>query len=213
MDLPLLNQTLPELIQSVGYLGVFLIVFIESGVPFGLVIPLPGDTLLFSAGILAATSVFDLVPLLLVIIAGAILGDSVGYWFGAKYGPKLFTKDDALFLNRKHLVRTEKFYAKYGRRAIIFARFLPVLRTLAPITAGMGHMNYGVFLRYNVAGAVIWGVSVTVLGYYLGTVIPNIDHYLLPILGLIVLASSWSIVGKVLKARKEQKEEDKKTAV
>lgn len=208
MDLPFLNMTLPELIQSVGYLGVFLIVFIESGVPFGLVIPLPGDTLLFSAGILAATSVFDLVPLLGVIIAGAILGDSVGYWFGAKYGPKLFTKEDSLFLNKQHLVRMEKFYTKYGRRAIIFARFLPVFRTLAPITAGMGHMNYGVFVRYNIAGAFIWGVSVTMLGYYLGTLIPNIDHYLLPILGLIILASSWSVVAEVLKARKEQKQSE-----
>ena len=97
------------------------------------------------------------------------------------------------------------FYKKFGRRAIILARFIPMLRTLAPITAGMGQMHYGSFLSYNIAGAFIWGVSVTMLGYYLGTLIPNIDHYLLPILGLIILASSWSVVGEVLKARKEQK--------
>ncbi len=212
MHIPFIDATLPELIQSVGYIGVFLIVFVESGVPFGVVIPLPGDTLLFSAGILAASSAFHLVPLLATIIVAAILGDSVGYWFGAKYGPKLFTKQDAIFLNKRHLERTERFYERYGRRAIIFARFLPIFRTLVPIAAGMGRMNYAVFLRYNIAGAFIWGVSVTMLGYYLGGIIPNIDTYLLPILLVIMLASSASIVREILKARKEQKNAQKEKA-
>ncbi len=196
-------MTLPELVASVGYIGVFLMVFVESGVPAGLIIPLPGDTLLFSAGILAASSAFDLAPLIATIVVAAILGDSAGYWFGAKYGPKLFSKEDALFLNKRHLVRAEQFYEKYGRRALIFARFIPVLRTLVPITAGMGRMNYSVFLRYNVAGALIWGVSVTLLGYYLGSVIPDIDHYLLPILLGIIVLSSVSVVWEVIRARKE----------
>lgn len=213
MHIPFIDATLPELIQSVGYIGVFLIVFVESGVPFGVVIPLPGDTLLFSAGILAASSAFHLVPLLATIIVAAILGDSVGYWFGAKYGPKLFTKEDALFLNKRHLERTERFYERYGRRAIIFARFLPIFRTLVPIAAGMGRMNYTVFLRYNIAGAFIWGVSVTMLGYYLGGIIPNIDTYLLPILLVIMLLSSVSIVREILKARKEQKDAAKEKVV
>ena len=203
MDIPFLNVTLPELIQGVGYIGVFLIVFVESGVPFGLVIPLPGDTLLFSAGMLAAHETFDLFPLLATIITGAILGDSVGYWFGKKYGPKLFTKDDAIFLNKRHLLRTEKFYAKYGRSALIIARFLPIFRTLVPITAGMGHMNYGVFLRYNIAGAFIWGISITLLGYYLGTIIPNIDTYLLPILGIVILISMGGALREIWNAKKE----------
>ena len=203
MDIPFLNVTLPELIQGVGYIGVFLIVFVESGVPFGLVIPLPGDTLLFSAGMLAAHETFDLFPLLATIITGAILGDSVGYWFGKKYGPKLFTKDDAIFLNKRHLLRAEKFYAKYGRSALIIARFLPIFRTLVPITAGMGHMNYGVFLRYNIAGAFIWGISITLLGYYLGTIIPNIDTYLLPILGIVILISMGGALREIWNAKKE----------
>lgn len=203
MDLPFLHATLPEIIRSVGYIGVFLIVFIESGVPIGLVLPLPGDTLLFSAGILAASSAFDLIPLIFTIIVAAILGDSVGYWFGAKYGPRMFSKEDAIFLNKKHLARTELFYKKYGRSALIIARFLPIFRTLVPITAGMGHMNYGVFLRYNIAGAVIWGVSITTLGYYLGSVIPNIDQYLLPILGVIILLSVASAGREIWKAKKE----------
>lgn len=204
MDIPLLGVTLPELIQSVGYVGVFLMVFVESGVPFGIVIPLPGDTLLFSAGLLAASSAFDLVPLIATIIVGAILGDSVGYWFGKKYGPKLFTKEDALFLNKNHLLRTERFYVKYGRSAIIIARFIPVFRTLVPIAAGMGRMNYRTFFAYNVIGACVWGISVTMLGYYLGSVIPNIDHYLLPILLVVILVSTGSAVREVLKAKKEQ---------
>lgn len=204
MHIPFLDATLPELIQSVGYVGVFLIVFIESGVPIGLVLPLPGDTLLFSAGILAASSVFDLVPLIATVVVAAVLGDSAGYWFGSKYGRKLFSKEDALFLNKRHLVRTEQFYKKYGRSAIIIARFLPIFRTLVPITAGMGHMHYGVFLRYNIIGALVWGIGVTLLGYYLGTLIPDIDTYLLPILGVVIFLSVAGALKEILQARKEQ---------
>jgi membrane-associated protein len=206
MDLPFLHATLPELIGAVGYFGVFVMVFLESGVPIGIILPLPGDTLLFSGGLLAATGVFDLLPLMLAIIAGAILGDSAGYWFGAHFGPKLFTKEDAVILNKRHLVRTEAFYTKYGRSALIIARFLPLFRTLIPITAGMGRMTYRTFLLYNIAGALIWGVSVTLLGYYLGQVIPAIDTYLLPILGLVILFSVFSAVREVMKARKENAE-------
>jgi membrane-associated protein len=196
-------MTLPELIGSVGYFGVFVMVFLESGVPIGAVLPLPGDTLLFSAGILAAAKTFNLLPLLAVIVTAAILGDSAGYWFGFKFGRRLF-KADATFLNIKHLDRTERFYDKYGSRAIVLGRFIPLLRTLVPIFAGIGKMNYTTFIRYNIAGAFIWGVSVTVLGYYLGKLIPNIDTYLLPILALIILATSGSAVWEIYKVRKEK---------
>lgn len=199
MHFPFLDITLPELIGAVGYVGVFLMVFIESGVPIGIVLPLPGDTLLFSAGILAATQVFDLVPLILVIIVAAILGDSVGYWFGAHYGPKLFTKEEALILNKGYLDRAEQFYKKFGPLAIVLARFLPMIRTIVPIAAGMGRMNYAIFFAYNVIGAIFWGVSVTMLGYFLGSVIPNIDHYLLPILGVIIVITT---VGALLEAKR-----------
>lgn len=199
MHFPFLDITLPELIGAVGYVGVFLMVFIESGVPIGIVLPLPGDTLLFSAGILAATQVFDLVPLILVIIVAAILGDSVGYWFGAHYGPKLFTKEEALILNKGYLDRAEQFYKKFGPLAIVLARFLPMIRTIVPIAAGMGRMNYAIFFAYNVIGAIFWGVSVTMLGYFLGSVIPNIDHYLLPILGVIIVVTT---IGTLLEARR-----------
>ncbi len=203
MDIPFLNATLPELIEGVGYVGVFLIVFVESGVPIGMVLPLPGDTLLFSAGLLAASNAFDLVPLIITIVVAAILGDSAGYWFGSHYGPKLFTKDDALFMNKRHLERAERFYTKYGGLALILARFLPLLRTLVPIAAGMGRMPYNAFLRFNVIGALLWGISVTLLGYYLGTLIPDIDKYLLPILGVIVLISVLVSAREVWNAKKE----------
>lgn len=206
MELPFLHATLPELIQSVGYVGVFLMVFIESGVPIGLVLPLPGDTLLFSAGLLAAVGAFDLIPLVLTIIVAAILGDSAGYWFGAKYGPKLFEREGALFLNQRNLNRTVQFYEKYGKGALIIARFLPVFRTLVPIFAGVGSMRYRDFLAWNILGAIIWGVSVTLLGYYLGSLIPNIDTYLLPILGIVVLISLLGIAREAWKARQEAKE-------
>jgi len=210
MDIPFLNTTLPELIEGVGYVGVFLIVFVESGVPIGMVLPLPGDTLLFSAGLLAASNAFDLVPLIITIVVAAILGDSAGYWFGSHYGPKLFTKDDALFMNKRHLERAERFYTKYGGLALILARFLPLLRTLVPIAAGMGRMPYSAFLRFNVIGALLWGISVTLLGYYLGTLIPDIDKYLLPILGVIVLISVLVSAREVWNAKKEH--DQQKTA-
>lgn len=209
MDLSFLQATLPELIQSVGYIGIFIIVFLESGVPLGIILPLPGDTLLFSAGLLAASSVFDLVPLLLTVVVAAILGDSVGYWFGAKYGRKIFSKETGFFLHKSHITRAEMFFEKYGRSAIILARFIPMLRTIIPITAGIGHMRYEVFIRYNIIGAVIWAVTVTLLGYYLGSLIPNIDHYLLPILGIIILIS---IITTVLQVRTAKIEEITKTS-
>ncbi|MEK9160494.1 MAG: DedA family protein [Patescibacteria group bacterium] len=207
MDIPFLHVTLPELIQMVGYVGVFVIVFIESGVPIGLIVPLPGDTLLFSAGILAATQAFDLVPLIITIVIAAILGDSAGYWFGSHYGPKLFSKEDALILNKKYLEKTNQFYQKYGRMALVIGRFLPIFRTLVPITAGMGGMKYRTFLVYNIAGAFIWGISITVLGYFLGNMIPNIDTYLLPTLLVVILVTGYSAFHEVWKAKKEMQHE------
>lgn len=199
-------MTLPEMIQAVGYLGVFIIVFIESGIPIGIVLPLPGDTLLFSAGLLAATSVFDLVPLILTVIVAAILGDSAGYWFGSRFGRKLFNKEEALLLSKRNIKRTEEFYAKYGWGAIIIARFLPFFRTIVPIFAGVAHMHYPSFLFFNILSACIWGVSLTLLGYFLGSLIPNIDHYILPVLLVVIVISSYGVWREYDKAKKDQVE-------
>lgn len=198
--LPFLDFDLPELIRTAGYLGLFVIVFLESGIPVGFLFP--GDSLLFTAGLLAASGFFNIFTLAAVVTVAAILGDSAGYWLGARYGRILFTKEKALFLSKKNLDRTEAFYKKYGARAIILARFVPVVRTFTPILAGVGSMKYTTFIRYNVIGALLWGVGVTVLGYFLGSLIPDVDQYLLPIVLVIIFVSFLPIIFEVLKLRK-----------
>ncbi|MEK7060222.1 MAG: DedA family protein, partial [Patescibacteria group bacterium] len=183
----LLNIDLSILIQTIGYLGIFLIIFAESGLFFGFF--LPGDTLLFTAGLLASQGYFDIVSLVLLVTLGAIGGDQIGYLFGKKIGPKIFTRDDSFFFKKKYIADAENFYAKHGKKAIVLARFIPVVRTFIPILAGVGKMHYATFVSYNIIGALIWATGITLLGYFLGQQIPNIDNYLIPILLLIVLVS------------------------
>ncbi len=172
------------LLQTGGYIGIATLVFAESGVLIGIFFP--GDSLLFAAGMLSATGFFSFPHLLALVIVAAILGDSVGYWFGAHVGERLYERPDSRFFKRAYLERTEAFYKKYGTRAVVLARFVPIVRTLAPILAGAGSMSYGIFLRANIVGALIWGAGMTSLGYFLGTLIPESEHYILPIsLGII----------------------------
>lgn len=196
----LLGLDLTEFIRAIGYVGVFVIVFLESGIPLGFF--LPGDSLLFSAGLLSALGAFNLFALVALVVVAAILGDSAGYWLGARYGRCLFKEKGGFFLNQKNLARTEAFYAKYGSRAIILARFVPVVRTFTPILAGVGSMKYATFIRYNIVGALLWGAGVTTLGFFLGSVIPDVDQYLLPIVIAIILVSFLPIAFEVIKARK-----------
>ena len=175
------------LIATVGYAGIFAMVFAESGLFFAFF--LPADTLLFTAGLLASTDLLDIRILLLGIPIAAILGDSAGYWFGSFVGPKLFTKEESLFFHPAHVRRAERFYAKYGPRALVLARFLPVVRTFVPILAGVAHMHYRTFLIYNIAGGLLWGVGMTLLGYLLGQTFPQVEEYLLPVILLIVILS------------------------
>lgn len=178
---------LAQIIRTVGYVGVFLAVFAESGLFFGFF--LPGDSLLFTAGFLAGQGVFNL-PLLAVLCAlGAVLGDSVGYTFGKRVGKKLFEKKDSRFFKKQHLMKAHAFYEKHGGKTIILARFMPVVRTFAPIVAGTADMTYGKFLSYNVVGGILWAVGLCVMGYVLGHAIPDPDKYLLPIIALIVFIS------------------------
>ena len=135
----------------------------------------------------------------------AILGDSVGYYFGNKVGPALFKKEDSFFFNKKHLLKAEAFFAKHGPRSIILARFIPVVRTFTPILAGAGKMHYRTFLTYNVIGGIIWGGGLTVLGYFLGSIIPDIDHYLLPIILVIIAVSFIPVFIELWKGYKEFK--------
>jgi membrane-associated protein len=175
------------LINTLGLAGVLVIIFAESGLFFGFF--LPGDSLLFSAGVLAAAGYFDMRYLVLGAAAAAILGDSVGYVFGARVGPKIFSREDSRFFKKSHLEKTANFYLKYGKKTIVLARFIPIVRTFAPILAGVGRMPYRLFLTYNVLGGILWGAGLTFLGYFLGKSISGVDRYLWPLIAVIILTS------------------------
>lgn len=178
---------LQQFLLTVGYLGIFFIVFAESGLLIGFF--LPGDSLLFTAGFLASAGFFNLPLLVLIVIIAAIVGDQVGYQFGRHTGPRIFTREDSLFFHKKNLLAAQAFYDKHGGKTIILARFMPIVRTFAPIVAGAGEMKYGRFTFFNVIGGILWGAGVTIAGYFLGSLIPDIDRYLLPIIALIIFAS------------------------
>lgn len=176
-----------DIFVSGGLLLIAFIVFAESGLLFGFFFP--GDTLLIAAGLLASQGNFDLVTLLPTIAISATLGGIVGYYIGEKAGPKLFTKEDGIVFRRSYVTRAEDFYEKHGGKTIILARFIPIIRTFAPVVAGIGSMNKVLFNIYNVLGSMIWGVGVTLIGYYFGSKIPNLDHYILPIIVFVMVAS------------------------
>jgi membrane-associated protein len=192
-DFPALLHDLPTLIKSVGYLGVWGIVFAESGLLIGFF--LPGDSLLFTAGFLASQGFFNVWLLVVVAAICAISGDSVGYMTGHRFGRRLFSREDSRFFHKDHLIKAQKFYDLHGGKAIILARFMPIVRTFAPITAGIGKMHYPSFLTYNVVGGILWTFGLTLLGYFLGSVIPDVDKYLIPIvLAIIVLSVLPSVI-------------------
>lgn len=184
-----------DLIQILKDLGPFAmiatwaIVFAESGLFIGFF--LPGDSLLFSAGVLASQGFIPVIPLTIGCFIAAVAGDSVGYWFGHKFGRKIFEEEKLPLVKKHHIEKAEQFYAKHGKKTIILARFVPIVRTFAPIVAGIGKMDYKTFISYNVFGGLIWGIGVTLAGYFLGGLIPadEIDKYLLPIIFLIIVIS------------------------
>lgn len=178
---------LKSFIEAVGYFGVALIVFAESGLLIGFF--LPGDSLLFTAGLLAADGYFKVSLLALVSFLAAVFGDSLGYSFGFKIGPKLFNREDSLLFHKDHLRRANEFYRHHGGKTIVLARFLPFIRTFAPIVAGIGRMNYTSFLIFNLLGGFGWTFGLSYAGYFLGRAVPDIDRFLIPIIILIVVLS------------------------
>ncbi|HEX2910004.1 MAG TPA: VTT domain-containing protein [Chloroflexia bacterium] len=204
-----------EILTAFGYAGIVAIIFAESGLLVGFF--LPGDSLLFTAGVLASSATGNILdtpnaePLFnIFLLAGlcflaAVAGDSVGYWFGQKVGPRIFTKEDSLFFHKDHVYRAQKFYEKHGGKTVILARFLPVVRTFAPIVAGVGRMKYRTFLFFNVIGGFCWAVGVTILGYFLGEQIgDNIDKYLIPLILLIIFISIAPTAWHVLKEKENR---------
>ncbi len=187
---------LVALIKTVGYLGIFAIVFLESGMMVGFFFP--GDSLLFTAGFLASQDFLDIRLLIAGCFIFAVLGDSVGYYIGQKFGRKLFNKEDSVWFHKDHLTKAQNFYDKHGNKTIILARFIPVVRAFAPVVAGIGLMKYRNFVLYNLVGAVLWAIIIPLLGFYLGNLIPDVDKYLLPIVGLIIIASALPVLHHAL---------------
>lgn len=183
----MIGLTPEKIIQSGGVLLIGGIIFAESAFLIGILLP-GGDTLLFMAGFFASQGLLPIGWLIFTIVAAAILGDNVGYSIGRRAGPRIFKKDDGLFLRRDHVERAEKFYQAHGGKTVTLARFLPVIRTLAPVIAGAAKMDRKRFMFYNVIGAIGWGVSLPLLGYVFGSRIPNIDRYIVPValLALII---------------------------
>ncbi|MEK7501472.1 MAG: DedA family protein [Patescibacteria group bacterium] len=189
----LLNPT--DIITTVGTLGVIAIVFMETGLFFGFFFP--GDSLLFTAGFLASQGYISFPWLLAGTFVAAVIGDSVGYAFGKRIGPAIFTKEDSIFLNKRHIARAQHFYEKYGGKTIILARFMPIVRTFAPIVAGVGNMKYSRFIIFNLIGGFAWTWTMLWLGLGLGALIPNPDKYVIPIVLVIIIVSASPVLKEI----------------
>ncbi len=175
------------LVRVGGLMALIAIVFAETGLFVGFF--LPGDSLLVTAGLFAASGHLHLWSLFLFVSVAAIVGDTVGYSIGAKTGPRIFTREDSLLFHKKHLITTKEFYDQYGGITIVIARFMPIVRTFAPVVAGVGGMEYKRFIFYNVMGGIGWVVSMTSLGYLLGKAIPDIDQYIHLVIAVVIFLS------------------------
>jgi membrane-associated protein len=207
MDLLLhLDEQLRYLIEQHGawtYAILFAIIFAETGLvvtPF-----LPGDSLLFATGTFAASGELRLVPLMLVLTAAAIIGDSVNYWIGAWLSPRVFRGDKIRFLNQKHLDRTHAFYEQHGAKTVVLARFVPIVRTFAPFVAGLGAMTYRTFMTYNVLGALLWVVVAVLAGYFFGS-LPVVEHNFELVVLAIVMISVLPMFYELIKLRLDRSE-------
>jgi len=194
--------SLDDLIRWGGYLVLFGIVFTETGLLVGFF--LPGDSLLITAGLVAAAGGLNVWWLNALLVVAAVTGDSVGYAIGARLGPRLFTRPKSLLFNPRHIERTRAFYARHGAKTIVIARFVPIIRTFAPVVAGVGQMAYRRFLFYNVAGGVGWVTSMTWTGYLLGRAIPNIADYVHVVAIVVIVVSVIPIVVEILRERRRR---------
>ena len=194
------SMSLADLIRWGGYTVLVAIVFCETGLLVGFF--LPGDSLLITAGLVAAAGTLDIWWLNLLLMAAAIVGDSVGYAIGYRTGPRIFTREDSLLFNRRHLIRTREFYERYGGKTIVIARFVPIIRTFAPVVAGVGQMRYRRFVFYNVFGGIGWVASMTWAGDLLGSLIPNISRYIHVVVAIVIVLSVIPIGVELLRARR-----------
>lgn len=194
--------SLDDLIRWGGYLVLVAIVFTETGLLVGFF--LPGDSLLITAGLVAAAGGLNIWWINVLLAVAAVSGDSVGYAIGARIGPRLFTREKSLLFNPAHVERTRRFYARHGAKTIVIARFVPIIRTFAPVVAGVGTMEYRRFLVYNVAGGVGWVTSMTWAGYLLGRAIPNIGEYVHVVVVIVIVLSVIPIVVEIVRERRRR---------
>lgn len=202
LDLAAGRYALDDLIRWGGYAVLVGIVFTETGLLVGFF--LPGDSLLITAGLVAAAGGLDIWLLNTLLIVAAVVGDSVGYAIGFHTGPRIFRKEESRWFSRRHLVRTREFYQRHGGKTIVLARFIPIVRTFAPVVAGVGQMGYRRFFAYNVFGGIGWVVSLTWAGYLLGQAIPNIGQHIHVVVGIVVVLSVLPIGVELWKARAQK---------
>ena len=189
-----------DLLETFGTLGLFAIVFAESGLLFGFF--LPGDSLLFTAGLLASQGHLNFPVIVVGCFVAAVAGDQVGYAFGARVGPALFRRPDSRIFKQEHVERAQRYFEEHGSKTIVMARFVPIVRTFAPILAGVGKMEYRTFVTFNVVGGLLWAVGVTTLGFVLGETFPWIEDYLLPTIAVIIFLSVLPVLNEIRKSRK-----------
>lgn len=192
-----------SLVMWAGYVGLFSIIFAETGLLVGFFFP--GDSLLVTAGLFASTGDMNIFFLNLLLIPAAILGNSAGYWIGYKSGPRLFKREQSLLFRKDYLIKTKEFYDKHGGSTIIITRFMPFFRTFAPIVAGVGQMKYTKFLNYNIVSAFLWVLSMTLIGFFLGRSIPNIDKHIEKVIVIIVFLSLLPAIIKYIKHKLTKK--------
>lgn len=198
-----------SIIQAGGLLLIAIIIFAESGMFVGFFFP--GDTLLLAGGVFAAQGKLNLATLILVVAVSAIAGDNVGYHIGKRYGRRLFKKKDGIVFRQEYVQRAERFYEKHGDKTMLFAHFVPIVRTFAPPVAGVAKMNYKKYVVYDGIGIIAWAVIVTMIGYFFGTKIPNIDHYIMLAVGgvmVITLGPTFYHLIKALLENRSKKQKD-----
>jgi membrane-associated protein len=189
-----------RLLEAFGTIGLLLVIFAESGLLIGFF--LPGDSLLFTAGVFAARGDLNFPVIAVGCFVAAVAGDQVGYAFGSRVGPALFRRPDSRFFKHEYVEKAQSYFERYGSKTIVLARFVPIVRTFAPIVAGVGTMPYRTFVTYNVLGGLLWAVGVTSLGYGLGNAI-DIDKYLLPVIAGIVLLSVLPVIIEIRRERRK----------
>ncbi len=190
-----------DLIETFGTVGLILVIFAESGLLIGFF--LPGDSLLFTAGLLASQGKLNLAVILIGCAVAAVVGDQVGYQFGQRVGPTLFRRPDSRLFKQEYVEKAQSYFDRYGSRTIVLARFVPIVRTFAPIVAGIGEMKWRTFAMFNLVGGVLWSVGVIMLGHILGKTVPSIDKYLLPAIAVIVFLSLIPVVLEIRRSRRE----------